>query len=132
MKRTGWILRGVKDPETIAEHTFRMALMAWIFGYSKGLHVEKILKMALIHDLCEIYSGDSTPYDSLLGKKKKIEIKKLVSKWPGFSKAEKERLYKEKQKRERKALEKVIETLSPNFKKEILAFWEDYERGLTK
>ena len=37
IKRTGWVLRGVQDPESIADHSFRLALMAWIFGQGKKL-----------------------------------------------------------------------------------------------
>ncbi len=47
MKRRGWVLRGAKDPETVAEHTFRMAIMAWILGEKKGLNTEKILMRGL-------------------------------------------------------------------------------------
>jgi len=64
--RKGWILRRIRNPETIAAHTFRMAIMAWILGKQKKLNINKILKMSLIHDLCEIYAGDTTPYDTLL------------------------------------------------------------------
>lgn len=32
LKRTGWVLRGVKEPESVASHTYRMAMMAFIFG----------------------------------------------------------------------------------------------------
>lgn len=80
MKRRGWVIRGVKDPETIAEHTFRMALMAWVFGKRKRLDIQQILKMALIHDLCEVYAGDTTPYDNIIVGKNKNDIKKLMSK----------------------------------------------------
>ena len=32
LKRTGWVLRGVKEPESVASHTYRMAMMAFMFG----------------------------------------------------------------------------------------------------
>jgi len=132
MKRTGWVLRNVKDPETIAEHTFRMALMAWIFGSAKNLDTSKILKMALIHDLCEVYAGDMTPYDLLIIGKTKKDIKKLVTKWPGFTKAEKERNVQIKHKKEKEGLEKVVKTLPKDLRQEIFLLWEDYDTGKTK
>ena len=71
-KRSGWVLREVKNPETIAEHSFRVAIMGWLLANKKrGLNIEKIIKMALIHDIGEIYAGDITPYDSILPKNKK-------------------------------------------------------------
>jgi len=130
--RKGWILRRIRNPETIAAHTFRMAIMAWILGKQKKLNINKILKMSLIHDLCEIYAGDTTPYDTLLiTKTKKKEWKKITQKWPRFSKKEKERIFQEKYKKEYKALKKLILKLPPHLKEEIKNLWIDYEEGLT-
>lgn len=52
-----------KNPETIAGHTFHEAIMAWILSKEKrtNFNIEKMLKIALIHDLCELYAGDMTP-----------------------------------------------------------------------
>jgi len=130
-KRRGWELRGIKDPETIASHTFRMAIMSWLLGGRRGLNVNKILKMSLIHDLCEVYAGDITPYDKLLSKDKK-QWKQVLKKWPRLSKKEKEKNFLEKYKRENIALEKLISSLPFQLKKEIRNLWVDYEEGLTK
>ena len=32
LKRTGWVNHGVKDPETVAGHMYRMAMMCFLFG----------------------------------------------------------------------------------------------------
>ena len=32
LKRTGWVRRGVQEPETVASHMYRMAMMAFLFG----------------------------------------------------------------------------------------------------
>ena len=46
-------------PENIAEHTFYTVIFAWILGKTeKGSNQEKIIKMALIHDLPEVRGGD--------------------------------------------------------------------------
>lgn len=128
--RRGWVINDINNPESIAEHTFRAAMMAWALGRKKNLNMEKLLKMALMHDICEIYAGDTTPYDSILprNKKKRAELMKT---WPRFSNAEKKRLAKEKHKREKKALEKLILKLPSDLKKEIKSLWLDYEMGLT-
>jgi len=130
-KRRGWILREIKDPETIASHTFRMAIIAWLLGEKKKLNINKILKMSLIHDLCEIYAGDTTPYDEFRPKEKK-QWKEILKKWPRLSRGEKEKIFLEKYKKENEALEKLIFKLPSSLKKEIRSLWADYEKGLTR
>ena len=130
-KRKGWMFRGIKEPETIASHTFRMVVMSWLLSRRKKLNVNKILKMSLIHDLCEIYAGDTTPYDKLLPKDKK-QWKQIISKWPRLSKREKEKSFLEKYKKEAESLEKLILKLPSDLKKEMRNLWADYEKGLTR
>jgi len=130
-KRRGWIIRGIKEPETIASHTFRMAIISWLLSRQKKINTNKILKMSLIHDLCEVYAGDTTPYDKLLPRDKK-QWKKIISKWPRLSKREKEKSFLEKYKKETESLEKLILKLPPDLKKEIRNLWADYEKGLTR
>lgn len=63
IRRTGWVLRGVPDPERIAGHMYRMAIMAMMLGNSPdaGVDKDKCVKMALVHDLAECIVGDITP-----------------------------------------------------------------------
>lgn len=131
IKRKGWILRGIKDPETIAAHTFRMTLMAWILSSKKKINLEKILKMSLIHDICETYAGDTTPYDKLLSKNKS-KWKEITDRWPRFSKDEKKEIFLDKYKKEDRALNKIVSKLPQNLKREIINLWNDYEKGLTQ
>jgi len=131
MPRRGWVINDIKNPESIAEHTFRAAIMAWILAKrKKGLNIEKIIKMALIHDLCEVSAGDTTPYDPVLPKSRK-KRKELMKTWPRFSDSEKKKIVQEKYKREKKALEGLISKLPVNLKKEIKNLWLDYEKCLT-
>jgi putative hydrolase of HD superfamily len=64
--RTGWLDRGVpiEETESVADHSFRMALLAWLtaFGGSSGLDADRVLKLALLHDLAEALTGDEPPY----------------------------------------------------------------------
>lgn len=129
--RRGWVINNIKNPESIAEHIFRATIMAWILAKKKGgLNIEKIIKMALIHDLCKIYGGDETPYDSILpraGKKRR----ELMKTWPRFTDSKRKKLAQDKYKREKKCLEKLTSKLAPDLKKEIRNLWLDYEKGLT-
>lgn len=132
MPRRGWVIRDVKNPESIAEHIFRVSIMAWILGDVKTekLNIEKVIKIALIHDLCEVYAGDTTPYDSILPKSKKGR-QELLKTWPRFSETQRNKLADDKYKKEKKGLEKLIEKLPPRLKNEIKNLWLDYEKGLT-
>jgi len=131
MPRRGWIINDIKNPESIAEHTFRASLMVWILGDKKGgLKIERLLKMALIHDLCEVYAGDTTPYDSVLPKNLK-ERKEFMKTWPRFSSVQKLKLSRKKHKKEEKSLDRLLKNLPVNLKKEIKSLWMDYEKGLT-
>ena len=105
--------------------------MTWILGEGKKINTERALKIALVHDLCEVYAGDTTPYDSLLTKNKK-DLKELMKKLPRLSNSKKLELALEKHKKEQKALVNLTSSLSPRLKKEIINLWEDYEEGITK
>ncbi|KAK4604888.1 hypothetical protein RGQ29_013091 [Quercus rubra] len=52
-KRAGWVKRDVKDPESIADHMYRMGLMALIASDIPGLDRDKCIKMAIVHDIAE-------------------------------------------------------------------------------
>ena len=117
MPRRGWVINQIRDPESIAEHVFRATIMSWILGKKKkGFNIEKLLKMALIHDLCEVYAGDSTPYDSVLPRTKK-KLKELMKTWPRFPVEERKERALEKYIREERALEKLISKLPPDLKR---------------
>jgi len=61
--RTGWLLRGIRDVESVADHSYGVALFGMLLAdlaQRQGLEpdVEKILRMALLHDLTEARTGD--------------------------------------------------------------------------
>lgn len=131
--RKGSVLIEAKNPETIAEHIFRVAIMAWVLGEARkvNFNIKRILKIALVHDLCEVSIGDITPYEGILPKDKK-EWPELFDRWPRFSKTEKKKIALEKQKREGQALGELIAELPWDLKKEIKSLWLDYRQGSTK
>lgn len=63
LPRTGWVLRGVSQPETVAAHSFGVAVCTSLIVdrlRANGVKVngEKALRMALIHDAAEVELGD--------------------------------------------------------------------------
>ena len=135
-QRRGWMAHRIKRAETTADHVFRVAILSWVLNKKKGLDEEKVLKTALVHDLCEVYGGDETPYDPLLPKNinflSSVKVQKILEKWPKFTAEQKKEKFRIKYKRELLGLNKLIKTLPPPLKKEILELWKDFEQGLTK
>jgi putative hydrolase of HD superfamily len=133
MPRTGWVLMGVKKPESITGHVFRLSVAAWLMSEKAGLNVERAMKIALFHDLGEVYAGDATPLDYYGGlSRKKKKDKKLLMKWVRLSKKEKEKRARAKTKKEKKAFLKLTKNLEPKLKNEIHAHWYDYEKRMSK
>jgi len=66
IKRTGWVDRGVPpdEVESVADHTLLATLIAWVVAYDNpSLDADRVLKLALIHDLAEATFGDAPPYE---------------------------------------------------------------------
>lgn len=45
LKRTGWVLRNVNDPESIAGHMYRMAMIPLLLSKETNVDTEKSIKM---------------------------------------------------------------------------------------
>jgi putative hydrolase of HD superfamily len=60
-KRTGWLVAGVRDPESIAEHSFRAAVIAAVIAGLEGGNPERAAFMSLFHDTQETRVTD-IPY----------------------------------------------------------------------
>ena len=105
--RTGWVNHGVDKPESIADHMYRMSLMAMVASKEMPhLDQNKCVKLALVHDLAEAIVGDITPHDP-------------VSK-------------EEKAKMESDAIAKIREMLGDALGgAEVEALWHEYEDGQT-
>lgn len=65
LKRAGWVRAGVPDPENVADHSYRVAMLALLLAPRLGVETEKTLKLALLHDLAEARVGDLTPADGV-------------------------------------------------------------------
>jgi putative hydrolase of HD superfamily len=54
--------------ETDAEHSWHFALMAmtlYPYAADKSVNLDRVIKMALVHDLVEVYAGDTFAYDAV-------------------------------------------------------------------
>ena len=68
--RMGWRVRGVTNGESVAEHSYAVALVSMLLADRLGIEVdrEKLLMIALIHDLPEHMLGDiHAPASRILG-----------------------------------------------------------------
>jgi putative hydrolases of HD superfamily len=75
----------MNDPESVADHSYRTALMAMVYSDARGLDTARVLKMALIHDLPEAIVGDSIPGERTKKRKLKLEstaMKEILEKMP--------------------------------------------------
>jgi len=92
--------------ESVAEHSWRFCLMVLILGKNiPDIDNEKCLKMALIHDLPEIFEGDSY----------RLDLEKQTG----------------KQERETAALEKLLQLVPAYDGDEIRELWMEFEEGTT-
>jgi len=51
LPRTGWVREKIKNPESAAEHSFRVGVIAMTLADKLEVSKDKLMKMALIHDL---------------------------------------------------------------------------------
>ena len=60
LPRTGWLLAGIEDPETIAGHIVSTAhvVLALAPGVDPALEVDRALALAVVHDSPEAWTGD--------------------------------------------------------------------------
>ncbi len=100
IQRQGWVDKlGMTNPESVADHTFAMAIMGMVLSDSKNYDTEKILKMILLHDLAESVTGDLTPEQK--PKHEKINL-------------------------ENNAFEKIIKNLPSNLEEQYVSLWNEY------
>ena len=56
--RSGWLLLGVPQPETIAEHSFRVGMVGMALAAIEGADVGRTAALCLLHDAHETRIGD--------------------------------------------------------------------------
>ena len=56
--RSGWWLLGNKDPESVAEHSFRCTILGYILAKLENVDTSKVIMMCLFHDVHEARTND--------------------------------------------------------------------------
>jgi putative hydrolase of HD superfamily len=89
--------------ENDAEHSWNLAMLAMLFEeYStEKVNIERVLKIALVHDLIEVYAGDTFAYD--------------------------EKGNEDKLQREIESANKLFGILDPEQGAQIRALWDEFE-----
>lgn len=91
--RTGWVNHGMPQDkvESVADHSWSVALLADALAaeYAPHLDRSKIMRMAMIHELGEIYGNDMTPHDNVSKEEKyRIERESVMNVLAGFGNTE--------------------------------------------
>ena len=105
VKRSGWWLAGIKDPESIAEHMWRATILGNLIAEEEGANTSKVMKMLLFHDIPEIRLNDTH---------------KVGARYMNTKEAE------------HKALEEQIQDLFSTLKNEIMQLWKEMHELKTK
>jgi len=102
--RKGWKVKaGIKNPESVADHTYGLAMLSMLFSDYKNLDAEKCLRMAILHDLAEVIIGDLLPGEN-----------------------------NNKSNDEDKAMKKLLKILPNGISKRYLQIWEEFRIGKSK
>ena len=56
--RSGWWLLGNKNPESVAEHSFRCTILGYILAKLEKVDASKVVMMCLFHDVHEARTND--------------------------------------------------------------------------
>ena len=103
ISRQGWIDKlSLDNPESVADHSYSMAVIGMVISDLGNYNSEKIIKMVLLHDIAESKIGDYTPEQ--LSNEKKIEL-------------------------ENNAFNKIIKNLPDLIKSQYLQIWQEYQEN---
>lgn len=105
IKRSGWWVLGIKNPESVAEHSFRCAVIGYVLAKMEKANSEKVLMMAIFNDLQEARITD---------------MHKMAQR------------YVEYQKAEDKAFQEQISPLPNSIKDELSRIHKEYRNQKTK
>lgn len=127
IRRQGWLDRGVDAPESAADHSWGVALLAWLLARDEpSLDRDRVLLIALVHDLPEALAGDPTPFDRYRNARGTIPPSRFAEP-PAYSAEARAR----KSVAERVALDQMLTPLDPSIADDIRDAWQEYEAGLT-
>lgn len=104
--RKGWKEKAdVMNPESVADHSYNVAIISMVISDLQKLDTQKVLKMALLHDLAEVITGDLMPEE--ISKKNKTKI-------------------------ENQAMSDVLSKLPAVLKNRYIKLWKEFQKGVSK
>jgi putative hydrolase of HD superfamily len=99
INREGWISKAkINEPESVADHSFSVCAISMALSDILGLDTERVLKMAILHDLPESITGDLVPSEVTMKQKRAREsraISTILSTIDSQTRLEYEQLWKE-------------------------------------
>jgi putative hydrolase of HD superfamily len=57
-KRSGWWIAGIRDPESVAEHSYRVAVVGYVLAVMEGANPDRTAALCVFHDVPETRIGD--------------------------------------------------------------------------
>jgi putative hydrolase of HD superfamily len=105
IKRSGWWVAGIKDPESVAEHSFRCAIIGYYMAHLEGVNPYAVMVMTLFNDVHEARIND---------------LHKMGHHYIDFKEAEK------------KVFEDQVSRLEKNVKDEMTVLRREYDAQKTK
>ncbi len=109
----GWDNTSIDRWDSVAEHSYRMALMAVLYHqYIKPKpNLEQVLKMILVHDIVELIANDYSP---------------MKGHNNAGGHAFNDKAYEDKYERENAAANLIFKDLPQKIKKECIYLWKEY------
>jgi putative hydrolase of HD superfamily len=127
LPRSGWVDRDVAEPETVAAHSWRLAVLAMLAAQVSGLDPWKAVRIALVHDLAEVVTGDTTPFDDLAANA--LDRRALAANPPEIATWRDPERRRRKVRIERAALDSMLADLPAEVVDILREAWEEYEEG---
>ncbi len=100
INRAGWISKAkINEPESVADHSFSVCAISMALSDMLGLDTERVLKMAILHDLPESITGDLLPGEVTI---------------------------KQKRLSENRAISAILNSINPQTRSEYKQLWKEY------
>jgi len=106
--RTGWLLRGVSLPESVADHSWGTAFLCLLYAREASVDSGPAVSMALVHDLAEAVTGDVATRVAAMNDPKVTADKRM---------------------RETEGMNKLLSGVETEAADTIRALWEEYEEN---
>lgn len=108
LKRAGWVKNNIPYAESVADHSYRTAVLGMLMSDTEGINTERVIRMLLLHDLEETVTGDIPNPDKVKMDKEKLSCMQKA------------------------AIEKVLLPLPSKIKESYLSLWNEMEEGVTQ